>query len=440
MSGWASKVIRSTPEFFQKAFLSFSMRFGGLFIQFLASIVVARLLGAEGYGAYTYAMTWAVLVGMLLPLGLGDLSIRELPGFVARGEGGRVSGYLLMTVVTIAVCGALVAGVFAFLEWREILVLRPGWKLVSAMAVLHALVLTTSHLLNGFQRILTSQFLETIFRTVVYLLLIGFVLLIGLQLTPVGIYKLSIVAAMVALAFMIAVLASAFQRDAGGRTELVVEYRAWIAGAIPLVMTTLANRLQLDLDVLMVGSMMGEYEVGLYRAAARGAALVSVANMVSLQLVAPMLSRALARQDHQEAQRLLSHAAIVSLLSGAPIIALFGIGATFYLHLYGSEFTAASSALHLLLVGQAAIILAGPDAILLIMLKREKTVLLVSAIGVTANFTLNYLLIPYLGMNGAALASMISMAFVRLALVVAILRSTGFNTTVLPALRAFLGR
>lgn len=433
-------LLRNPPEFFKKAALSFVMRFGGLFLQFGGSIVVARALGAEGFGAFALASTWAVFVGMMLALGLGELSIREIPTYLAKGRKGPIVGYLTTTFSTIVVTGIIAAIVFAVLEKTELLVLAPGWKLVALVAFVHALVLTVSHTLNGFQRILTSQLLEAFGRQILYLLLIGSVLVAGYTLSPTKLFVITLAAAIPMLVAMIWVLSRAWVKQETGPALPEYNLKLWFAGAVPLLMTAFANRLQLDLDVLMVGSMLGDFEVGIYRAAARGAILVSIANMVALQLVGPMLSRSLANNDHDAAQGYLRQAALVSFVTGISICLIFGIGAKFYLGLYGPEFPAASRALRILLIGQATIALAGPDAILLIMLRRERLVMIVTTIGVAMNFILNYTLIEPYGIQGAAIASFVSMAFVRITLVSFILRTTRFNPTITSYFPAFSRR
>ncbi len=428
------------PEFFRKAGLSFLMRFGGLFVQFLGSIFIARILGASDYGAFTYAATWAVFVGTFLPLGLGDLSIRELPTYLTRKQGGLLTGFLITVLVTLALTGAIATIALFVLEKTGALTLAPGWPMVAFYAVVHALVLSVSNGLNGFQRILTSQFLETVLRQLLYLGLIGGAVLIGFSLDPVHVFELSLFSAIPVLIIMVVVLLRMLKREQAHPARSEFHFKLWIAGALPLLMTAVANRLQLDLDVLMVGGLLGHFEVGIYRAAARGAILVTIANMIALQLVGPMLSRALARDDHDEAQRLLSQAALVSLLAGTPIVLVFGFGANLYLGLFGPEFTQASTSLRLLLVGQATVVLAGADAIMLVMLRRERLVFLVTAGGVALNFALNLALIGPFGIEGAAMASLVSMAIVRVTLVTFILRTTGFDTTIVSALQNRFGR
>ena len=416
--GWP----RAVPEFFRKASLSFMMRFGGLFIQFLGSVFIARILGASQYGAFTYASTWAVFVGTFLPLGMGDLSIRELAELMLE----IAREFATMTLF--------------ILEKTGVMVLEPGWFMVAFYAVIHAMVLSVSNGLNGFQRILTSQFLETILRQTIYLGLIGLAVLVGFSLNAVHVFELSLISAIPILIVMVVVLMRMLKTERAPRTKPEFYIKMWLAGALPLLMTAVANRLQLDLDVLMVGGILGHFDVGIYRAAARGAILVTIANTIALQLVGPMLSRALANEDHGEAQRLLSQAALVSLIAGVPIVLVFGLGANLYLGLFGPEFVQANTSLRLLLIGQSSIILAGADAILLIMLRRERLVLIVTTLGVALNFALNLALIGPFGIEGAAMASLVSMVIVRATLVRFILKTTGYDTTIFSALRSLTRR
>ena len=428
------------PEFFRKASVSFLLRFGGLALQFLGAVLVARLLGAERYGVFTYASTWAVFVGTLLPLGLDALSVRELPAYLVRHRHGLVNGYMLTVLGTIAVTSVLAGYIILRLNRADILDILAGIEIVVAYSVIHALILSASNGLNAYQRILTSQFLETIVRQVIYLSLIGLTLLVGFELTARRAFELTMIAALPVLGAMLFLLNRMRLSHHAGGARPEFELPVWFAGAMPLLVTALANRLQHDLDVLMVGGMLGHFEVGIYRAAARAAVLVTIANMVALQLVGPMLSRAISRGDPPEAQRLLSQAATVSFLPGVPILLVFGFGASLYLGLYGAEFVQASASLRILMLGQASIVLAGADAVLLIMLRKERLILLVTGLGVGMNFGLNLALIPLFGIEGAATASMISMIVVRLTLVSYILRSTGYDPTIWPVLRNLLQR
>ncbi len=428
-------------SFFRKASISFVMRFGGLALQFAGSILFARVLGLEQFGAYTFAMAWTTLFGLMLPLGLGDLSVRELPGYMARKQLGPLKGFLITAISVPLITGAILALVLSQLERYGLLVLRPGWQLVALFAVLHGLILTVSNALNGFGRILTSQFLETIARPSLYLTLVGLGVLVGFELSALHVYQIMLIAAVPILLTMAIVLGRMFVRT--GALEVKPEYRlgAWFAGALPLLMTTMANRMQLQLGILMVGMILGEAESGIYRVAARGAMLITFANMIAIQLVGPMLARATAEENREKAQDLLSQAAIVSFFAGFPIALVLGLGSFYYLGLYGHDFRAGELTLRILVITQLSFVFAGPTDVLLVMLRRERIVFALTTTGVVLNVLLNLLLIPWIGLEGAAISSLLSTLSIRAFLLGYVIRKTGFDTTLRrPIRRALLSR
>ena len=425
-------------SFFRKASISFMMRFGGLALQFAGSILFARVLGLELFGAYTYAMAWTTLFGLMLPLGLGDLSVRELPGYLARKRLGALKGYLITAISMPLLSGAILAVILSRLQAYGLLELRPGWALVALFAVLHGLILTVSNALNGFGRILTSQFLETIARPILYLTLVGLGVLVGFELSALHVYQIMLAAAVPILLTMAIVLGRMFARTGAARVSPEFHFRAWMSGALPLFMTTMANRLQLQLGILMVGAILGESEAGLYRVAARGAMLIAFANMIAIQLVGPMLARATAEENREKAQELLSQAAVVSFLAGFPIALVLGLGSTFYLGLYGHDFTASEPTLRLLVLTQLGFVFAGPTDVLLVMLRRERIVFAFTTTGVILNVLLNLLLIPWIGLEGAAVSALISTMTIRALLLGYVIRKTGYDTTLRRPIRRTL--
>ena len=61
---------------------------------------------------------WAIFIGMMLALGLGELSIREIPGYMARKKSGPILGYLLTLAVTVSITGVIADGLDAFVLQR----------------------------------------------------------------------------------------------------------------------------------------------------------------------------------------------------------------------------------------------------------------------------------------------------------------------------------
>jgi len=100
---------------------------------FLTSIVLARLLGTDGYGLYAYVMAWVGLLVIPAMLGLDRLVVKEVAAAKAREEWGLVRGIASWSRRTVLVlsCGiGIVACLVAMLIGRE------GTSLVFAAAIL----------------------------------------------------------------------------------------------------------------------------------------------------------------------------------------------------------------------------------------------------------------------------------------------------------------
>ena len=437
-----SRLTSRLPLFAKKTFGSAALRFGALGLQFLGSILIARILGAAGFGAYGYAFTWATLIGTALGFGMGQLAIREVPRYLAKSEFGALRGFVMVWVLGLGVTGALAAGVLALLDTMGWLDFAMGWPLVLLVALSHAAVLGLSALLSGFQRILQSQFLESILRQVLFLAAILITIGLGVTLDTTRVFGLTLVAVLPVIAVMGWLLHRSMSGAmTAGKPPRDVTTLAWLAASLPLLMSTLTTQMQTSLDTLVLGAMVDDASLGLFRAASRGAELAMIAQGLAFQVLGPMLSRALAQENRAEAQSLISQSAVMSSGLGLLICAGLALLPGTYLGLFGAEFRAATPVLWVLVATQAVAILCGPVALVLIMHKREKFVLLTSLAALGLNLGLKLLMIPALGTMGAALATLIAVSVIKLVLLVAVVRVTGFDPTPwTPVTRRLRGR
>jgi O-antigen/teichoic acid export membrane protein len=436
-----SRLTDRLPLFVRKLFVSVVLRFGSLGLQFAGSILVARQLGAAGFGAYGYAFTWAVLIGTLLGLGMGQLSIREVPRYLAHGNFAALRGFVTSWLLGLIVSGLLASGVIALCQAEGWLEFSIPWPLVMLAALAHALVLGLSALLSGFQRILQSQFLESILRQVLFLSALLLCVWLGLQLDTQNIFEITLLAVLPVILLMAVILRKSMrQAMAGQRPAMQMTTLVWLSASLPLLLTTLTTQLQTGLDTLVLGAMVDDKSLGLFRAASRGTDLVLIANGLALQVLGPMLARALAKGERAEAQSLISQSAVMSAGLGLSICAVLALFPGFYLGLFGAEFRAATPVLWVLVATQAVALLCGPSALVLVMLHREKLVLLTTVTVLALNFGLKLLFIPLWGMIGSAYATLISVILLRVFLTVCVIRVGGFDPTLWTPLKRRLTR
>ena len=64
--------------------ISFILRFGGLIVGYLLTLVIAKLFGANGLGDYVLAITVLRLFTLLSKIGLDTTSIRFIASFASK--------------------------------------------------------------------------------------------------------------------------------------------------------------------------------------------------------------------------------------------------------------------------------------------------------------------------------------------------------------------
>ena len=189
-----------------------------------------------------------------------------------------------------------------------------------------------------------------------------------------------------------------------------VEIRRLVVAGLPLLSATILALVFHRMDLLMLSKMSTAEEVGLYAAAVRIIDVIVLLPRILATAVYPAL-RQQTDAGVQATLELLADSLRVSLT----LCTLAGLGVWVFARLAlvwipGPEFEGATTALRLLSWG---VVLQGGahlGARLLLAIDAERYFTLVAALSLACNFVLNLLWIPRYGIEGAALATLVSYA------------------------------
>ena len=99
----------------RSAFTMIFIRGLSIFIGVSLSVLLARWLAPDGYGAYLFTVTIAQFLAMPILAGLPTLVVREVAFAQAKGDAARragiirwSAGFVLLTFVAVAACAAIV--------------------------------------------------------------------------------------------------------------------------------------------------------------------------------------------------------------------------------------------------------------------------------------------------------------------------------------------
>jgi O-antigen/teichoic acid export membrane protein len=156
-------------------------------------------------------------------------------------------------------------------------------------------------------------------------------------------------------------------------------------------------------DVVLVSAWAGPGAAGVYGTLTR---YITAGNFLIFSLGqagAPGLRRALAGPDPAAAQRLLRQATGWMVLVAWPYLLLVAVKSDPLIRLLNPGFGHRGTALVVLAVFMLVSALAGPVDLALLMLGRSRSSLLAVAVALSVNIGLDWLLVPRLGLVGAAL-------------------------------------
>lgn len=408
-------------------------------LAFLISLLLARLLGVTGYGAYAYALAWVRFLVVPALLGLDKLLIREIAACHTQSAWGLMRGLLRRT--NQAVLGASVG--FGMLGAAVGLALAGhlGSQMVTTLWValimvpLLAFTRIKQATLQGLQKVVRGQVPELLIQPLLFIILVGSAyLVLGKGLGPPSVAGMYVGAAGVALLVGARLLSQALP-TAVRKASPTYQMRAWVRSAMPLLFVGGMYIINSRISIIMLGSLKGAEAAGIYTVADQGAALITYVLFAVSAPLAPTVASLYALGDMERLQRVITKSVRVILLFALPIAFVLIVFGYWFLLLFGHDFTRGQTALIFLSVAQLMTAIVGPVSLLLIMTGHERDA--AKGIGICAllNVILNALLIPLWGLNGAAIATTSSTITWNLLLAIWVYRRLGIYPTALGRIR-----
>lgn len=415
----------------------FVWRVGGTFLLrafslgtiFGTSILLARTVGAAQYGIYALALSWMALLAIPAMLGLQDLLVR-LVAVYSGAERWRDLRGLLRRSTQFGFGASLLAGsaaaliVWAFVEEGDgvQLALFAGFAIVPIMTMMRLREST----LRGLNHTVQCQIPERIVLPALFLVLFAGVAMVARdRLDAFHLLALYGAAALVSLGVS---MVRTHQLLPNPLTTAQPEYRLgeWARGSLPLLLLAGGFVIQYNTDIVMLGILSGPTDAGIYFAANRFTNLVPFVMLAVAWTLGPSVASHYAAKRMDELRQVAGRGTLLGLAFAVPVaLVYFGFGETL-LGLFGEEFRGGLTALLILTVAQLLVTATGPSNEVLIMSGHGVQATIAMGAGAVANVALNAALIPLWGIEGAAIATGISLVFWKALVNVFLHRHLGF--------------
>jgi len=377
-----------------------------LMLAFVSSVLLARNLGPESYGAYAFIMSVISSLALLSYLGVPTLLTREIAKYEQSHKWGLIRGLLrksnqLVTCVSIllmmlvAMVGMTFSTTFELDRWRLLLIALPMIPLIA-----HVNLMTAT--LRGLRRIVLGAISDMLIRPVVFLVAFLFLLFIG-RVTVESVILLQILAAFVAVTVGFILLRGVTAEKIKLAT---IEYnnREWMSVLVPFIGLASVSFLNVEFINIFLGISGTNQDVAIFRTAANMALFVALPLTLIESVVSPYITRLYYAGELGKLQKLTKVVSLAALFaSSAPAIILLFYGFEIITLLYGDAYVSAYGTLVVIVIGYMFVNLVGLSMQLLYATEYHASAFRISIYGAFVTVLLCLFLIPLFGVLGAGI-------------------------------------
>lgn len=361
---------------------------------------LARYLGPSDYGLFSYLLAIMVICGAIARVGLDGIVEREIIQLPHKKE------EILGSALVLRIIAAVIATAFMVIT---VLLTRVDYGHLYLI-----LILGLSLSFQSFD-VVVQYFMSQVkakVLTLARIIQLSFSALLKIYLILVGCDLKWFVAA---VAFDAAVLAcllmviyrhdnpEAFLFKGNLNTGIKLLSEAW-----PMIFSSLASMLYMKIDQVMIGFYLDDYSVGVYSAATKlTEAIYFLPNLVCAS-VFPALVSAKSRADKSFEDNLVLLYRTLLMLA-IPIAILISIFAANIVTLvFGDSYNQSSSVLQIYSIAFILVTIGVVSSKYMTIEKLQKLMFVSTILGMAVNISLNIILIPRFGIEGAAYATVIS--------------------------------
>lgn len=399
-----------------------------------SNILLARFLGADGAGIYFLSLATIMIATVFGRIGLDNALLRFTASSVSVKDWVALKGaYRKGMLIALFASAITTMMVFALAPWLAETVfhkaeLTPPLRWMALAVIPMALLNLHAEMLKGLKRILESQLVQSI--GVPFLLALGLVLLgVNSHVKAVAIiYVLATVFTMLA-GFWLWRAGTPQLREIEGKFQV----GRLLSSSVPLFGVASMNIVMTRTPTFLLGVWGTSAEIGIFGMASRTVIVTSYILLAVNSIAAPKFAELYRQGDNEALAETVRNAAKLTVVLACPFLLLF-IGAPgWIMQLFGTEFANGGLVLAILAVGEFINVITGLARYLLMMCGYERVVGINFVVVAVLNVVLCLVLIPWLGMVGAGIATAITVAINNVGLAYHVWRYLGICT--MPFLR-----
>ena len=402
----------------------------GMGALFLARILIARNYSQEEYGIFSLSYVVLSIFSTISLMGLKGGVTRQVAHFNGKDQKPKTKGIILTSILSVLIISILlsvflfylsdVISNFIFKDEKLVIPL----KIVSIAIPFLSLTYLFSSIFRGFERVKEKILFENLLLNILFIILLIPAFLIKINFTSILIlFIMSII-----LNFLF-FLTHIYKKKSLLFFERISKYKKNLHSkellyfSLPLLIISILYMTMSWADSIMLGFFKDIETVGLYNSALPLARLLPIMHSSMGFIYLPIASGLIARNQSVKLQNLYVLISRWILLLTLPLFSILFFFPRYVLSfLFGSSYIGASSVLIILSIGFIFHVILGPNGSTLTAFGNVKIQMYSSVASMVSNIGLNIILIPPYGIQGAAVATAVSLVIPNLILSIELFR------------------
>ena len=369
-------------------------------LSLIVGVLSARYLGPENYGVLNYTGSFVTFFTSIALLGMDGIIIKKMIQN-PEDEGGYLGGCMLLRAISSAVCSVVIVAAVYFLN------LGDKTKVVLALLQTIQLLFQSVNILDSwFQRYLKSKYVS-IGKMVAFLAVSAYkiILLITAQSIEWFAFANSLSSIVMALVLFV------FYRKSKGPkmrpdTKLGVDV---LKDSYHYILSGLMVALYSQMDKIMLGKMLSDQAVGLYTTATAICGMWVFVPTAIINSFRPTILELRRNGNIEQYQlRLLQLYSVVIWLCIGVSAVICLLAPVVVWTLYGADYMGAVNTLRIAIWFETFAMIGTARGIWILCENKDQYIKYYLSIGVIVNLALNALLIPVAGIEGAAIATLVT--------------------------------
>jgi O-antigen/teichoic acid export membrane protein len=431
-------------ELFNKGGIAMLYRIGGQLLGFLLTFVIAYFFGANGLGDYVLAIIVLKIFTLISKLGLDTASIRYIAEYSSENSLSSILDFRkksIFLITTVSILCSLVMYLGAKIIAEFIKANPQHIEITSFFILPMSLFIFHYQNMRGLKEIAGYSFFfwmsQALFSLITILALTTFTKdpAVPLYAYLISLIVISIFSVISFTYFLnkrkrIKELFTDDKRSESVKNILIVSLPLMLAQAVHFIMSW-TDKLMLgilDSPDVISGLSTNSAQIGIYHTAFKLSMFATIGLMAVKSIASPKFAELYKQREFKLLKKVTQQSTKLIFWTTLPLVALFILFSENLMLLFGDEFQAGVFAFILLSIGRVFVSFSGAAGNLLQMCGRQVIFMNIAVIGSVINVVLNFSLIPIYGINGSAIATMISLVSFNFLLVYYVKKEFGFYT------------